>query len=423
MSSAPFSWSPTQRDVLDQVRAHQSVLVTGPGGTGKTALIRELARQERAHGRQVQVCAMTGCAAVVLDCHARTVHSWAGIGRGDTPVEVLLPKLRKNALTRNAWTRTDVWIVDEVSMLSQPLLELLDDLGRALRGHPELPFGGLQVVFSGDFYQLAPVGSGLDARCCCQSDRWATLFPPDHRVELTTLFRQPDPVFQQLLLRVREGRVTPEDNLQWQTRLRPVPDDVLAPCLFPRRLQVDQVNADRLARLDGPEWVWRATPVTCRRTSSAAQVSTERDALMARLPCPEVLRLKRGAQVMCVINAPRRGLFNGLQGVVTGRALSGAPCVRFPGVPGDVAMEPHAWMSDRVPDAGVQHIPLVLSWAMTIHKAQGVTLEAAEMDAGSGIFACGQTYVALSRVRTWEGLYLSGWDPAQIRVPSWASTA
>ena len=137
-----------------------NIFITGPGGTGKSVLIKKIQQHaQEEQGKTVSVCALTGCAAILLDCGARTVHSWAGIGIANGDNTAIINRVMKSSFKKRAWYETDILIVDEVSMMSQKMFELLDALGRNIRKSKSyLPFGGIQVIFSGDFYQLPPVG-------------------------------------------------------------------------------------------------------------------------------------------------------------------------------------------------------------------------------------------------------------------------
>jgi ATP-dependent DNA helicase PIF1 len=422
----------------EQIRAFTAytqgtnIFVTGPGGTGKTALIKFIQKDAVRKGFNIQVCALTGCAAVLLECKAKTLHSWAGIGLGNGSVDQLVTKIMKNRFLKSNWKTTDILVVDEVSMMSQKLFELLDAIGKSVRKNSR-PFGGIQLIFSGDFYQLPPVGDALDpetTRFCFESLLWSQTFSKEHHIQLTKIFRQSDPIYQKILNQIREGRLKRSSN---ETLLQKVsqqmPDNLIVrpTKLFPTRNKVDQVNTREMNALKTEEIEYKlkyhsdlemtATELVKRRQFTKEQIQTELLYLKGNLRCDEVVKLKIGSQVMCIVNIELDNgttLCNGSQGVIIRLSENGLPIVQFGKI--SSVMGYHVWPSENIPGIGVSQLPLILAWALTIHKAQGATLDIAEIDAGSGIFECGQTYVALSRVKSLEGLYLTSFDASKIKV-------
>jgi ATP-dependent DNA helicase PIF1 len=413
-----------------------NIFITGPGGAGKTALIKYIHKDAVRKGFNIQVCALTGCAAVLLECKAKTLHSWAGIGLGTGSLDQLITKIMKNRYAKDNWKYTDILVVDEVSMMSQKLFELLDAIGKTVRKNSR-PFGGIQLIFSGDFYQLPPVGDQGDpetTRFCFESLLWNLTFSKENHIQLTKIFRQSDPIYQKMLNQIREGRLKRSSNellLHNVGRQIAVDNEVRPTKLFPTRNKVEQVNTKEMNSLKTDELEYKlkyhsdlemtATEMVKRRQFSREQIQTELLYLKANLRCDEVVRLKVGAQVMCIVNIELdngQTLCNGSQGVITRLTEQGLPVVKFSslGSTFETAMGYHVWPSENIPGIGVSQLPLILAWALTIHKSQGATLDIAEIDAGSGIFECGQTYVALSRVKSLEGLYLTSFDASKIKV-------
>ena len=409
-----------------------NIFVTGPGGTGKTALIKYLQKDAVRKGYNIQVCALTGCAAVLLECKAKTLHSWAGIGLGKGSFDQLVTKISKNRFLKGNWKNTDILVVDEVSMMSQKLFELLDAIGKAIRKDSR-PFGGIQLIFSGDFYQLPPVGDRDDietSKFCFESMLWSQTFSKDNHIQLTKIFRQTDPIYQKILNQIREGRLKRSSNeMLLHSVGRKIPDNLgIHPTkLFPTRNKVDQVNTREMNALTTLEQEFKlkyhsdlemtATELLKRRQFTKEQIQTELLYLKGNLRCDEVVKLKIGSQVMCIVNIELENgqtLCNGSQGIITRMSEQGLPVVKFGSF--ETVMGYHMWPSENIPGIGVSQLPLILAWALTIHKAQGATLDVAEIDAGSGIFECGQTYVALSRVKSLEGLYLTSFDASKIKV-------
>jgi ATP-dependent DNA helicase PIF1 len=410
----------------------KNIFVTGPGGTGKTALIKYIQKDAVRKGYNIQVCALTGCAAVLLECKAKTLHSWAGIGLGKGSFDQLVTKISKNRFLKSNWKSTDILVVDEVSMMSQKLFELLDAIGKAIRKDSR-PFGGIQLIFSGDFYQLPPVGDKDElesSKFCFESMLWSQTFSKENHIQLTKIFRQSDPIYQKILNQIREGRLKRSSNeMLLHSVGREIPDNLcIRPTkLFPTRNKVDQVNTREMNALNTEEKEFKlkyhsdlemtATELLKRRQFTREQIQTELLYLKGNLRCDEVVKLKIGSQVMCIINIELDNgatLCNGSQGIITRLSEQGLPVVKFGAF--ETVMGYHIWPSENIPGIGVSQLPLILAWALTIHKAQGATLDVAEIDAGSGIFECGQTYVALSRVKSIEGLYLTSFDASKIKV-------
>jgi len=411
-----------------------NIFITGPGGSGKSLLIKKIYHHACEIGKEIQVCALTGCAAVLLNCKAKTLHSWAGIGLGNGSVDALILKIKKNKFLKAIWKKTEVLVVDEVSMLSSKLFNTLNQIGKAIRGNSR-PFGGIQLIFSGDFYQLPPVGNKDEIETqqfCFESEDWNKVFPLSNQICLVKIFRQTDEVYTSILNQIRQGVIKKSTNnllmsfvgREYDTNLVVKPTK-----LFPTKNKVENINNSSLALLEGEikefnlkyrkDLEMTKTEREVRMGYSEKDIQLELEYLAGNLICDKELKLKIGSQVMCIINIQSDGnldICNGSQGIITGFCdITKCPRVKFNnGV--EKVMISHTWTSDKIPGIGVSQIPLILAWALTIHKSQGATLDTAEIDAGSEIFECGQTYVALSRVKSLEGLYLTSFDVRKIKI-------
>jgi ATP-dependent DNA helicase PIF1 len=444
-----MEFSEEQQIAFNKYIQGQNIFITGPGGTGKSALIKYVKRNADSRCKIIQVCALTGCASVLLECKAKTLHSWSGIGLGKGTIEQLIKKIQKNKHSKALWKETDILVVDEVSMMSLKLFETLDAIGKSVR-KDRRPFGGLQLIFSGDFYQLPPVGDKDDpdtSKFCFESEFWFTTFPKQNHVQLKRIFRQNDPIYQNILNQVREGRLKRSTNDILLKQVDKPANDALTikpTKLFPTRNKVDSINASEMDKLDGDDLEFKikyhgdlemtAKERLQRTQFTPEQIKNELQFLKSNLRCDEIIKLKIGSQVMCIVNIELSNgemLCNGSQGIVVRFSQEGVPVIRFSRTNTtsnttdnsnsnsnsfEITMNSHIWPSENIPGIGVSQLPLILAWALTIHKAQGATLDVAEIDAGSNIFECGQTYVALSRVKSLEGLYLTSYDPKKIRI-------
>jgi len=428
-----MEFSREQQIAFDKYLAGENVFISGAGGTGKSTLIKHIQQDACKKGAEIHVCALTGRAAVLLNCKAKTIHSWAKIGLGNGTIEQNVAKILKNRYAKPTWKNTNILVIDEVSMMSQKLFEMLDAIGKAIRKSYK-PFGGIQLIFSGDFYQLPPVGNRDEpetSNFCFESPLWLQTFGLQNHVCLTTIYRQNDPIYQNILNQIREGKLKRSSN---QVLLHQVGKEIPKDCLirptklFPTRNMVDCINMNEMNKLAGREYEYKikyhtdleitASERTIRLDYTKEQIQTELMYLKSNLRCDETVKLKIGAQVMCIVNIQLSNgdlLCNGAQGIVVDISPQGLPIVKYNNGY-QMTMSYFVWQSELIPGVGLSQIPLVLAWAMTIHKAQGSTLELSEIDAGTGIFECGQTYVALSRVKSLEGLYLSSFDARRIRV-------
>ena len=410
----------------------KNIFITGPGGSGKTQLIRQIYEHGGRCGKQIQVCALTGCAAVLLECSAKTIHSWSGVGLASGSIESIIKKIRGSRRSLNAWLKTDVLIIDEVSMMSLKLFDLLDAVGRVIRAC-HLPFGGIQIIFSGDFYQLPPVGEKEDPdtmRFCFESEDWFNVFPLECHIQLVKIFRQiGDDVYVGMLNQIRKGAIKRKTAERLQTFVGREPEaGVIVTEIYPIKRRVEHINSMKMNELTGEEkdYLMRfnkpeGSGSNAFGSSVAFGLDQELNYLKSNIMCNPTLKLKIGAQVMCVVNicdedTEELVLCNGSQGkVLKFDDAHGLPVVMFDnGI--TRTMDYHVWTSENMPSVSVSQIPLILSWAITIHKSQGATLLHAKIDIGCGVFEAGQTYVALSRVKSLDGLYLTSFDISKIKV-------
>ena len=430
-----IEFTPSQQKAIDKYINKENIFITGPGGSGKSAVIRKIVEHADKTGVRYQVCGLTGCASVLLKCGAKTLHSWSGIGLGKGAIEIISHKVSANKYKRNNWRDIDLLIIDEVSMMSEHLIELLNMTAKKCRKNNRL-FGGLQVIFSGDFYQLAPVGDRDDEskrthNFCFESPLFDQLFPNDNKICFNEIFRQTDNTYTKILNQIRVGKISNNSirTLTERVGKKYTGTDIKPTRIYPLKRLVNKLNSSSMQKLNTPERSFKikAGPIPDMSSFkelniSPDQIKSEIEYLKKNVNCDKTLILKKGAQVMCIVNIDVDGssvsICNGSQGVVEDfDSVTGYPIVKFSnGI--TRLMSPHSWDSELYPNVSVLQVPLILAWAITIHKAQGASIELAEIDVGNSVFACGQTYVALSRVVSLDGLYLTSFNYKKIKVSS-----
>ena len=397
--------NPGQSHALELIEAGRNIFLTGQGGVGKSSLIKHVKSLWEARGKKIGITSLTGVSA--QDLQGMTIHSWAGIGLGDLSCAELLKKVRKKPQKKN-WTGIDLLVIDEISMMSPDLLLKLDFVGRAMR-RCERAFGGIQLVFSGDFCQLPPVRTDV---FCFECATWTACNL--EVVQLTENMRQNDPIFMKILSEVRMGILTQEGRVLLESRLNAkVGGDGIVPTkLFSHRKAVDETNAIGLAAIPRDNNVlqrFTAVDYIAAKTDIPADIKKYYIAALEKsCQARPVLDLIIGCQVILIYNLDvKQGLANGSRGIVV-RFEEFRPVVRFlNGL--EVLIPVHDWDVIVGEDiiASRRQIPLILGYALTIHRSQGSTLDCVEIDLSEDIFACGQFYVALSRVRTMEGLSIT----------------
>ncbi|KKY19378.1 putative mitochondrial dna helicase [Phaeomoniella chlamydospora] len=447
----------------------KSVFFTGSAGTGKSVLMRQIIDKlkdkyaSKDNQSAVAVTASTGLAACNIE--GSTIHSFAGIGLGKEAAPELIKKVKKNMKAVTRWRQTKVLIMDEISMVDGDLYDKLEGIARAIKNNGR-PFGGIQVVVTGDFFQLPPVQESNKAvRFCFDAQTWPTTI--QHTILLTHVFRQKDPVFASMLNEMRLGKLTPQSINAFKRLSRPLnfDDDIEATELFPTRKEVETANSTRMRNLSGQVFTYNAKDIP-GKDPIAAQKAFE------NMMAPPTLEFKKGAQVMLIKNFDE-GLVNGSLGKIQAfmttdvhnywkdneeefeeiwgdeddaekqrkkqeiRAAmnkknpnpDGAndtgthyPLVRFSlpdGTFRTMLCTPEDWkVEGNIRDEIVAHrrqVPLILAWALSIHKAQGQTLERVKVNLGR-VFEKGQAYVALSRATSQAGLQVLNFNANKVMV-------
>lgn len=389
---------------LEVMLSGQSVMLTGPAGSGKTYILNEFIRHAKKQGKHVSVTATTGLAATHLN--GSTIHAWSGMG-----IHSELPKNFFDHLSkarRETIEKTDVLIIDEISMMHDYRLDMLDEIIRKVRSS-DAPFGGLQLILCGDFFQLPPVNRNDERQggFVVNSAAWNALDPSV--CYLDEQHRQDDDAFLDILNSLRAGDIRRRHAEQLLERVgAELPSNNAVTELYVTNMNVDTINASRLAGIEGDEHVYEM-----ETTGSQNYVDTLKRSCLA----PEVLVIKKGALVMCTRNSADKKFVNGSLGVVVGfEPLLGYPIVQLrSGKEITVGLETWELRDGDKKRASITQIPLRLAWAITVHKSQGMTLDAARIDLRKA-FVEGMGYVALSRVKSLESLSLLGINNMALRV-------
>ncbi len=394
----------TQDQALAIMKNGDSVFLTGPAGSGKTYIINKFISWAKKQHKTVAITASTGIAATHIG--GTTIHSWSGLGIRDNLSERDEVWLKSNDKLRKRYNGTDILIIDEVSMLHGARLDMIDRVCKLLR-EDNVAFGGIQVILVGDLFQLPPINKGVGADDFIHmSEAWNQLSPTV--CYLSEQHRQSDGGLLDVLNAMRDGTLDQYHiEILEKSMNRPIPVDQVITKLYSHNMDVDSVNTVKLNRLDTEEKTY-----SIHTSGSKPKI----EQLLRGVLAPDTLVLKSGAEVMFVANNFGKGFANGTRGLVVDITKDG-PVVLIHGSGRKITVEPHTWTleEDGRKRAEVVQLPLRLAWAITIHKSQGMSLDAAEMDL-SRSFTPGMGYVALSRVRSVEGLYLKGINETALRL-------
>ena len=399
-----------QQEAFDLIVKGKNIFLTGPSGTGKSVVI-DMFKKLYGNQKNIAVTSTTGISALLIG--GTTLHSFLGIGLGEGTVDDLIVRIRKTRNWRAHWQDTEVLIIDEISMLSPDLFDKLENVARILRRvhNPrimkeeiQLPFGGLQIVLCGDFLQLPVVG---EDKFCFESKSWNKCI--DKTIYLTEIMRQSDSFFQSVLNDMRYGRVTKnvEKLIESRIGIELKNEMGIKPTkIFTTNNDVDYMNEKELDKLskDNDFYEYEMDIYFYDFVKDREQAIEK---CKKRCLAPYKLQLCVGAQVMLIYNLDLdSGLANGSRGVVT-RFENDFPVVKFlNGEERPICYNSWEIIEDKKKQIRITQIPLRLAWSITVHKCQGCTLDCAEVDL-SNLFAFGQAYVALSRVKTKDGLTIT----------------
>jgi hypothetical protein len=397
----------TQAQALSIMKTGVNIYLTGSAGSGKTYLLNQYIAYLHEHDIPVAITASTGIAATHMN--GMTIHGWSGIGIKERLDEHDLELLEAKQYLWKRFEKARVLIIDEVSMLHAHRLDMIERVCRRFK-RSDKPFGGLQVILSGDFFQLPPINRSNEPDLkdmIIYSEAWRLMNPAI--CYLTEQHRQEDEVLTGILNTIRDNTISEAQYEILQQRIGALLlNDAKPTKLYTHNANVDMENHNELATIQQEEHIYKMTS-----TGPEMLVEILKKSCLAH----EELRLKVGAEVMCIKNNFEEGYVNGSRGVITDFLPSNnTPVVNL--YNGKIIhMTPETWAieEDGKTKASISQIPLRLAWAITIHKSQGMSLDNAEIDL-SRAFAYGMGYVALSRVRTLAGIRLIGFSPDALQV-------
>ena len=381
----------TQEEALNTIKMGYNVFLTGPPGSGKTFLLNKYIDYLKENNKSVAVTASTGIAATHMN--GTTLHSWSGLGIKENLTKNDIKKLMKKPYLRKHYKNTRILIIDEISMLTADQFDAVDRACQQFKANNQ-PFGGMQIVCSGDFFQLPPINKNgmekfvVEARVWKKMDMKICYLEEQHRHKDKDLFT--------LLNHIRNNNV--EESKKILTGRPHIENLMEIPTkLYTHNIDVDAVNSIELEKIDGKEFVYHMTAMGKKEIIIA---------LMKSCLAPERLVLKKGARVMFLKNNFEVGYVNGTQGKVFDFNIEGLPIIET--IDGQkITAKLASWTVDEEGKiiARLNQLPLRLAWAITVHKSQGMNLDAAEIDL-SKCFVEGMGYVALSRLRSLAGLKL-----------------
>lgn len=393
-----------QKHALEILKLGYNVYLTGEAGSGKTYLLNKFISFLKKYKVEVAITASTGIAATHLG--GVTIDSWSGLGMRDDISQSEIIFLSKNHHLQKRIKKTKVLIIDEISMLHGKRLDSMDRICKAIRGN-DLPFGGIQVILCGDFFQLPPVSdnrSNFDY--VYKSKIWKEMNP--HILYLESQYRQTDPVFNDVLSAIRNNKVDDDTKrILMQTSTQVFKGSIIPTKLYTHNIDVDLINNNQLDEIKNEPYEYTMVSVGHENLINA---------LKRGCLAPENLILKKGAQVMFVRNNYKRGYFNGTIGRVINFDRNNNPIVETYEKK-KITVEKASWniMEDNKISAEIIQYPLRLAWAITVHKSQGMTLSVAEIDLSKS-FVPGMGYVALSRVKSIKGVKLLGMNETALKV-------
>lgn len=410
MSQNTIILNEKQQKALNSFIERKSVFLTGSAGTGKTSIIKYFVKNYSKY-RNISITSTTGTSALLIK--GVTLHSFLGIGLGNSSVQQMVEKICGYHWLRKRWLKLECLIIDEISMLDPVLFDKLEEVARVVRDN-NIVFGGIQLILSGDFCQLPCVGTD---KFCFEAKTWNKVI--DETIYLTEIIRQHNTDFQNVLNNVRIGNITEnvKEILQSRVGKKLTNDFGIKPTkLYCTNRDVDRINNEELDKLAEDDREFFVYNMKVKFYGNISNKNEEFRKFKKYCIAAENLELCVGAQVMLIKNLEMKsGLANGSRGVIT-EFIGERPSVKFLNGESRV-IDFHVW--DIVKNGKkilcAKQIPLKVAYAISIHKSQGTSLDLVEMDL-SDVFEYGQAYVALSRAINLSGLSIINIDYDRIQA-------
>jgi ATP-dependent DNA helicase PIF1 len=379
---------------LNLIKKSNNCFLTGPPGSGKSHIIREYIKYCKSEYINVGITASTGIAAKIIEGY--TIHSWSGIeivDMKDTYDDVLKRVINKPNIVKR-WRIVNVLIIDEISLLDCKVFDFLNRIGKHIRNNTK-PFGGIKLLIVGDFYQLPPVCGDF----CFNSNDWNNIF--EYSINLTSSYRSNDIKLTKILRTIRKAKPLKKNMIKaLESRILDTQEDGtinwVYPVLVPLRETARNINQNKLNENTNKEYIYNAM------FSTQCNNSVIKKMVLNMSPM-------EGCSVVNIVNDNIRGLMNGMVGSIVD-FVNDKPVVNFEGKV--YIMDYHVWTktTDNNEMVFMKQIPLLIAYALTIHRCQGMTLNQASIILDKNIFECGQAYVALSRLKSLDNMYLTGND-------------
>lgn len=411
-----------QQELFNLLLSGTNIFITGSGGCGKTYVIKKFVEYYKENiennKSKLYVTSTTGTSALLLN--GMTIHSYCGIGLGDKDIKYYIYKFnqKRYSYIKNRWLNTKVLIIDEISMMNPELFQKIDTIAQYIRKNNN-PFGGMQLIVSGDFCQLPPIDCN---KYCFEANNWNECIKINFYLHKNMRMNTEDnenKQFIKLLENIRLGNINDEDKELLNKCVNKKIDDlydITPTILFSKKKNVQDYNKTKLQELliNNYETKTFESTITYSKKITEEQEKIYRDKINKTYNIDDYLILTINTQIMLTINKLDENLSNGSRGIIIG--FNPYPIIQFyNGI--ITTIYPNEWIFEE--DNNIitkKQLPLIHAWSITIHKSQGMSIDCLITDIGSSIFECGQIYVALSRVKNIKYLSIKKIDYSKIKI-------